>query len=159
LVNEDAATFLTSYSFSGTEFVYADPPYLPQTRRRSRVYRFDYGPLQHEELLKVLNAIPCRVMVSGYENAMYNDLLRHWRKMSFAAKTHVEVREECVWFNFDPPSILHDGSYLGDGFRGRQTIRRRHIRLLEKFGQMELRERHHLIETLNARFGVPAGRP
>jgi len=152
LVTEDAATFLARYKFLGKEFIYADPPYLPETRRRSRVYRFEYDKQQHEELLELLQSLTCMVMISGYDSPTYNTALRSWRKETFRAKTHRDVREECVWLNFDPPTQLHDASYLGDGFRDRQSIRRRHARALERFGRMDEIERRALIGALNARY-------
>ena len=98
-------------------------------------------------------------MVSGYDSALYGDALRRWRKVTFDAKTHVDVRQECVWMNFDPPTHLHDGSHLGETFRDRQTVRRRHARMLEKFARMDACERHQLLEVLNARHGFQAASP
>jgi hypothetical protein len=90
------------------------------------------------------------VMISGYDGGLYNRVLKKWRKVIFYAKTHVDVREECVWMNFDPPKTLHDASYLGDTFRDRQTIRRRHARVLSNFRRMRSCERHQLLALLQA---------
>jgi len=153
LVHADAASYLADYPFSGSELVYADPPYLPASRRRARVYRHDYGFEQHLELLEVLKRIHCQVMISGYDSALYNISLKSWRKVTFNAKTHVGSRQECVWMNFDSATQLHDASYLGDSFRDRQTIRRRHTRLLGKFERMAPTERSHVLTLLNERWG------
>lgn len=150
LINEDAASFLEDYPYMGGELIYADPPYMPELRRRSRVYRHDYGTEEHRRLLEVLTNAKCMVMISGYDGALYNQSLKRWGKVSFPAKTHVDVREECVWMNFEPPKQLHDGSYMGDTFRHRQTLRRRHSRVLNKFRQMHPSERHHLLGLLNS---------
>ena len=158
LVRADAASFLAGHAYVGEELVYADPPYLPETRRRQKVYRHDCNARQHRDLLDVLTGLPCNVMVSGYESALYDDALQRWRKVMFDAKTHVEVRRECVWMNFDPPARLHDASHLGETFRDRQTIRRRHARMLDKFARMEACERHQLLELLNAQHGFRAER-
>jgi DNA adenine methylase len=158
LVHDDAASFLASYSFEGGELVYADPPYLAEVRRRPKVYRHDYTAADHDQLLEVLTALPCHVMVSGYDSTMYRDRLRHWRRVTFAAKTHVDVREESVWLNFDPPTALHDASHLGETFRERQTIRRRLARVMDKFGRMHPVERHQVLTLLKEKYGArPVG--
>jgi DNA adenine methylase len=154
LVNADAAIFLDSYSFTGSELIYADPPYMPQLRRRARVYRHDYGVADHLALLDILTRVNCMVLISGYDGATYNQVLGNWRKVSFPAKTQVDVREECVWMNFDPPEELHDATFLGDTFRDRQTVRRRHARLLDKFRRMSPGERSHLLGLLNGEYSV-----
>ena len=150
LINADAASFLAGYTYSGSELVYADPPYMPELRRRFRIYRHDYGSEEHHQLLEVLTNANCMVMISGYDSALYNQSLKQWRKVTFSAKTHVDVREECVWMNFEPAKQLHDGSYMGDTYRDRQTLRRRHARVLTKFRQMHPSERHYLLRLLNS---------
>lgn len=158
-VHADAVAFLEEFSFDRGELVYADPPYFPQERRRSRVYRHDYTEGDHERLLEVLQTLPCMVMISGYDNSLYGKCLADWRKVSFDAKTHAGVREESVWLNFEPPDALHDGSYLGATFRERQTIRRRHSRVVARFDRMRPVERHHLLRLLNERFLGGGGDP
>jgi DNA adenine methylase len=152
IVEMDARAYLETYSFIGGELVYADPPYLTHTRRRARVYRHDYSVDDHVALLDVLAKLPCRVMLSGYDSQMYNERLNQWRKVSFAAKTHADVRQECVWLNFDPPHELHDARFIGDSYRERQSVRRRHDRLLRKFDRMPALERRHLLEQLTTRY-------
>lgn len=152
LINGDAVSFLEQFSFTGEELVYADPPYLPEVRRQPKIYRHEYTKADHERLLKVLKALPCKVMLSGYDSPMYRDTLAGWRRATFNAKTHVDVREECVWMNFLPPAQLHDTSFLGDTFRERQTVRRRHQRMLQKFSQMDPLERTHVLQLLNTHF-------
>lgn len=153
LVHGDASSFLVSYPFSGGELVYADPPYLAEVRRRPKVYRHDYSVADHERLLGVLKALPCKVMLSGYDSPMYRSLLADWRCVSFAAKTHVDVRQEWVWLNFDPPTVLHDASHFGATFRERQTIKRRHARLVDRFDRMDNAERQQVLAFLNAQYG------
>ena len=153
LVAYDAASFLRTYSFAGHELVYADPPYVPTTRRRANVYRFDYTLDDHIRLLEVLAALPCMVMVSGYESELYSDRLAKWRRVTFTAMSHRGPRLECVWMNFPEPSTLHDTRFLGETFRLRQNWRRKHQRLLRRFEGMKGPERQHLLSILNDRFG------
>ena len=88
------------------------------------------------------------VMLSGYDNELYNDTLAGWRKEKFFTKTHTDVRQECVWINFEPPHQLHDATHLGASFRERQTIKRRQQRLRERIRQMDSLERNDFIRWL-----------
>jgi len=152
-VNDDAVDFLFGYKFTGNEFIYSDPPYLPNTRRRERVYKHDYSSLDHSNLLKLALQVPCMMMISGYDSELYNDTLSNWKKIIFNAQTHQGPRTECVWLNFSPPSQLHDSRYLGNTYRERQTIKRRQERLKARIQKMPSIERHELIRWLHQSYG------
>lgn len=150
----DAVAFLKTFTFTGDEFVYVDPPYVPQTRRRAKVYRCDYTEEDHIRLLNCLVTLPCNVMISGYDSELYNRELEGWRKVSFPAKTHVDVREEVVWMNYEPANRLHDSRYLGETFRDRQTIQRRQARLRSRIDSMNELERHELLQWMQENYGT-----
>lgn len=152
LINQDAVEFLRSFSFTGKELVYSDPPYMPDTRRRARVYRYDYTDEAHIGLLATLRSLPCRVMVSGYYNPLYRDMLAGWRHVTFCAKSHVGMREESVWMNFAEPSVLHDSRYIGVDFRERQAVRRRQTALRRRISAMPAVERSELARWMNTTF-------
>ena len=152
LVHADAVDFLDGFDFTGDELVYADPPYVAATRRQQKIYRHEYDDAAHERLLAKLLLLPCMVMLSGYDNPLYAHRLGHWRSKSFQATTQTGLRTETVWFNFSPPERLHDASFLGTDFRERQSVKRRHERLIERFNRMNPVERHHVLELLNAKF-------
>lgn len=155
LVEADALAFLQDYDFQGDELVYVDPPYVPETRRRDRVYTCDYTLNDHLRLLNMLVGLPCKVMLSGYDNELYNTRLAEWRKVSFLAKTHTDVREECVWLNFEAQQQLHDTRYLGNTFRDRQTIQRRQDRLRSRIDRMDPVERNDLLLWMHEAYGSP----
>lgn len=144
-----AEDFLASYPFQGDELVYVDPPYHPATRRQERVYRLDYTEDDHERLAVLLRDLPCMVILSGYANPVYARVLGDWRTKTFEAKTHVDVRTETLWFNFEPPKQLHDSRYVGADFRERQTVRRRMDRLQERIARMDIVERAALMQWLH----------
>ncbi|WP_050846176.1 DNA adenine methylase [Aggregatibacter actinomycetemcomitans] len=150
--NNDALAFLTKYLFTGKELVYCDPPYVLSTRRKQKIYKYEYTDEQHGELLDLLCKIPCMVMISGYENELYDEKLSLWRKEKFFSKTHNGVREECVWLNFPPADKLHDASFLGANFRERYTIKKRLNRLIQKFELMDPIERDYILEILNKKY-------
>lgn len=152
LIHGRAEDFLANSSFHGHELVYADPPYVPSTRRREKVYKCDYSISDHERLLSRLQKLPCKVMISGYESALYKQYLSTWNTITFDAMTHTGIREETVWFNFDAPVQLHDSRFIGTNFRDRQTIKRRIQRWKSKFSEMDPVERHALINWIDEAF-------
>ena len=152
LVHGRAEDFLCTYDFTGAELIYVDAPYHPATRRQQRVYRHDYAPEDHECLLALLVQLPCKVLVSGYPHGLYDAMLTGWNVRSFRAKTHADVREEKLWFNYEPPQVLHDDRYLGADFRDRQSIKRRMDRLKQKVEAMEPRERAAFASWLHTHY-------
>lgn len=141
LVCGDAFHYLASFPFDTDDVVYCDPPYLPATRRRLRVYRHDLSEQEHIRLLLILQSLPCRVLISGYENPIYKDLLRTWVVHKFMGRTHCGPREENVWLNYETPKTLHDARYIGSNFRHRQDTKRRLARLKRRIECLSAPER------------------
>ena len=121
VLHGDALELLGRLDLDSETVVYADPPYHPDTRRRARVYRHDYTADDHEALLDCLTELPSKVLISGYSSPLYEKRLAGWNKHEFQMRTRVGMRDECVWFNFPKPAILHDDRYLGAGFRQRHS--------------------------------------
>lgn len=149
LVHGRAEDFLVTFPFQGDELVYADPPYHPSTRRSARIYKHDYSDADHERLVGLLLTLKCKVLVSGYDNPMYDKLLGKWRKTSFRAKTHRGCRTETVWSNFPPSTALHDPRFLGATFREREATRRRLERLKHRLGRIAAHERAAIAQWLH----------
>lgn len=152
LVHGRAEDFLRSFPFTGGELVYCDPPYHPATRRQERVYKHDYSEVDHVELLQLLATLPCKVLISGYSHPLYDAMLPQWNLKTFGAATHHGVREECLWFNFEPPTQLHDTRYLGENFRERQSTKRRLQRMQSKVIAMDPIERHSFMQWISSQY-------
>lgn len=85
-------------------FIYADPPYLHGTRK-NYLYTHEMTDKDHVELLNALKEHPGNVMISGYDNGLYNEILEGWRKVS--KKTQAESglpRIETLWMNYEAPA-------------------------------------------------------
>jgi hypothetical protein len=95
-------------------------------------------------------------MISGYPSSLYNEALKGWNRHAFLAKGHDGLREEAVWFNFEPPSYLHDTAHLGRTFREREVISRRRSRLEHRIESLSFPEQHALLDWLRARLEVTA---
>lgn len=82
-------------------FVYIDPPYLHGTRK-NYLYKYEMEDCEHEELLKKIVKHPGKILISGYENEMYNDYLSGWKKAHKAARAERGLpRTETLWMNYD----------------------------------------------------------
>jgi|SRR5712692_3703852 len=147
LICEDALKFLRAYPFQGTEVVYSDPPYLPETRRKRRIYRHDYSVDDHIELLLVMASLPCQIMISAYPSKLYQQYLPDWHYMEFPGVSHTGKRTESLWLNFIP-GALHDYRHLGRDFRERQSIKRMKKRWRTKLELLPPLERRAIIEDL-----------
>lgn len=150
LIHGDAIEFFKSYQFTGREFVYCDPPYLRETRKKkTRLYKYDYSREHHIELLDILKSLPCMVMISGYESALYRESLKGWNKHSFLAGCQHGVATEWLWMNYNPPVELHDYRYLGDDFRERERIKRKSQRWVSRLQAMPILERQALLAAIS----------
>jgi DNA adenine methylase len=84
--HKDALELLPMWDSPGTVF-YADPPYLPDTRRAKSVYKHEMTEDQHVALAKALNQVKGSVLVSGYASSLYDDLYAGWGKHFKGAKS------------------------------------------------------------------------
>lgn len=101
--NKPAAELIRRFNF-GNVLIYTDPPYVLNTRH-GKQYRCEMDDKGQEELLDVLLAHKGKVMVSGYDNRLYNDLLHGWHKEETICYSQVCSRKrEVLWMNFEPPA-------------------------------------------------------
>lgn len=88
-------------------FIYADPPYLLDTRK-NYLYEHEMTDKEHEELLMELLKHKGSVMISGYDNEMYNDILHGWNVST--CKTIAEnsqPRMEKIWMNYSEDNFFN----------------------------------------------------
>ncbi|WP_316866162.1 DNA adenine methylase [Ralstonia mannitolilytica] len=148
VVNGDAVSWLSSYSWTGRELVYCDPPYVHSTRSRRDMYQFEMTDDQHRELVSVLLTVPAAVMLSGYCNPIYDELLAGWHRVDFQAMTRGGLRTESLWLNYEPPAVPFDLAYVGENFRERERIKRKRERWRAKLEKMDLAERAVIMDAL-----------
>jgi DNA adenine methylase len=87
VIHGDAAGFLRRYDWQGDELVYCDPPYVMAARSGRKIYRHEFTDQQHVDLVSVLLTIPAAVMLSGYRNVLYDEMIPHWWRSDFQAMT------------------------------------------------------------------------
>lgn len=81
-------------------FIYADPPYLRGIRKKY-LYKYEMSDAEHEGMLQLLVTHPGKILLSGYDNEMYNSILEGWNKTQMI--TYAErgrKRVETLWMNY-----------------------------------------------------------
>ncbi len=85
--------------------IYLDPPYVLGTRH-GKQYRCEMDDNEHDELLDAALAHKGPVLLSGYENPLYNDRLRSWHREERMCYSQVGSRKrEVLWMNFKPEEV------------------------------------------------------
>ena len=153
VVQGDATDFLRSFAFVGSEFIYADPPYVQSSRRRTRVYRHELDDEGHVRLLDALCAAPAKVMISGYSSPLYEERLAHWNRVEFSTGSHGLARTEIVWLNYEPPAVPFDKRFAGATFRERQHIKRKQVRLQQRISELSPVERALFLDWVQTTYG------
>lgn len=79
--------------------IYADPPYMLDTRTTSS-YKHEMTVEDHIELLEMLDKHQGPVLLSGYAHELYDTRLKHWKRETKQAKAENGAsRTEVLWIN------------------------------------------------------------
>lgn len=170
LINGDAFEALRSIYLASSIFwtwndpartlIYLDPPYLNETRSSpGKIYQHELmetGNLEdepgHAQLLKLILAVPCRVMISHYRCRLYEKALFGWRRVDIPTTNRAGTRViESVYCNFPAPFELHDYRFLGTDFHDRDRIKKKKNRWITNLENMEANERYAVIGALMAK--------
>jgi hypothetical protein len=152
ILHTDALAWLTEWNYQGSEFIYADPPYLASTRRSQyTIYPHDMTTEEeHNALIDLLLSIPCKIALSSYFNSLYAQRLKGWRMLTYKARTRGKYTAvECLWLNYPEPWELHDYRYLGKDYRDRERIMKKKRRWTTRLQNMPPSERYALMDALN----------
>ncbi len=78
--------------------IYADPPYLLSTRKMKKQYAHEMTDADHAELLEALLNHKGPVLLSGYDNDLYNGMLVNWHKEQIDTTAEKgKRRTETLW--------------------------------------------------------------
>ena len=99
--NRPALELIPRFNFQNV-LIYADPPYILSTRH-GKQYRHEMNDADHAELLQTLMAHRGPVILSGYDNELYNDTLQGWYRIGMETMDQrSRKRKEILWMNFEP---------------------------------------------------------
>lgn len=97
--NTEAIELIERYN-DPNSLIYCDPPYLQELRKRN-IYSDEMGKAEHIALLETIKRSRSMVVISGYDNELYNSVLSGWN--TDVKETTVQMglrRTEKIWTNF-----------------------------------------------------------
>lgn len=98
-VEKQPATKIIKRYSKENVLIYADPPYLLDTRR-GKMYKHEMTDDDHVELLELLKQHPGPVLLSGYAHPIYDELLSDWSREERRAQAEAgQIRNEILWIN------------------------------------------------------------
>jgi len=109
---------------------------------------------QHLELLEIVLALPGHidVLISTYQNPIYEKYLRDWHLTTFQARTRQGTATEYLYTNYTPGNVLHEYTYIGKNFTDRQRIKRKIDRYIEKLDAIPEQERNAIISAISGKY-------
>lgn len=98
--NIDAIELIRRYNHKDT-LIYCDPPYLVSLRKKG-IYSVDMSENRHIELLNAIKQSSSKIIISGYDNELYNDTLSDWYTDEIVTTAQMGLhRTEKIWMNFN----------------------------------------------------------
>lgn len=86
--------------------IYLDPPYVLSTRN-GKQYKYELDDKDQIKLLDVALAHKGPLLISGYDNELYNDRLHEWYREETTCYSQVcSKKREILWMNFEPEKQL-----------------------------------------------------
>lgn len=101
----DAIELMEKYNQPNV-FMYLDPPYVLSTRSSAERYAVDMTNEQHEKLIQTCIDSKAKLLISGYDNEMYDKLIDNgFKKINFDVNTITGARipktkTETLWLNY-----------------------------------------------------------
>lgn len=103
--NRPAVDVIERFNYPNV-LTYIDPPYVLSTRH-GKQYRYELEDKGQNELLDVVLGHKGAVILSGYDNELYNDRLKGWHREETECRSQVGSRKrEVLWMNFEPVQQL-----------------------------------------------------
>lgn len=84
---------------------YIDPPYVKSTRSNGNVYVKEMDNKEHVDLLELVKELNGFVVISGYDNELYQKYIGHFWRFQTLAKTLGDPScstVETLWTNYEP---------------------------------------------------------
>ncbi len=111
--NQDFRILINRFNNPETLF-YLDPPYVHSTRRGNDEYKHEMTDQDHYDLVNMLLPIKAKVILSGYDNEIYQILDdKGWNRMEIMVRVTCSreamrsedkekfLRKEVLWYNFE----------------------------------------------------------
>lgn len=103
--NTDALTLISRYDDKDT-LIYCDPPYLRELRKKN-IYAVEMNDEKHIQLIRILKKSKSKIILSGYDNELYNQELRDWFTTEKQTTAQMGLhRTEKLWMNYNPGMMI-----------------------------------------------------
>ena len=100
--NDDALNIIRRYGREPSVCIYADPPYLGETRGMGGGYGIDQKEEEfHREFAAACKEAKSSVVISGYDSALYAELFAGWERMDMTTRPtqSYDRKMEVLWSN------------------------------------------------------------
>lgn len=105
-VSNKDATDLVQENKNPDTLIYLDPPYVKTTRTSKSVYDCEMTDEEHRLLAAAATTSSAKVIVSGYDCPLYQELYKGWRVITKEVPNNAgqgktkQRRVECLWLNY-----------------------------------------------------------
>ena len=100
--NDDAINIIRRYGREPSVCIYADPPYLGETRGSGGGYGIDQMEEEfHRDFAAACKEAKSSVVISGYDSALYAELFAGWERMDMTTRPtqSLDRKMEVLWSN------------------------------------------------------------
>jgi DNA adenine methylase len=156
VANESVFAFIKRpyrHLFHKNCLVYIDPPYIESSRRsKNNIYKHELKNIEeHIPLLRWALRTKAMVVISAYQNEIYDTVLKGWRREEYTAVLRSgETVTESLYMNFEKPTTLHEYTYLGEDCWDRQRIKRKLTLITRKLKALPPYEREAIMQAVAA---------
>ena len=103
--NRPAVELVERFNYPNV-LIYLDPPYV-LSARNGKQYKYELDDKDQIKLLDVALAHKGPLLISGYDNELYNDRLHEWYREETTCYSQVcSKKREILWMNFEPEKQL-----------------------------------------------------
>jgi DNA adenine methylase len=96
--------------------MYLDPPYVLSTKKNKKIYKREMSDEDHIRLCDLINRSSAKIILSGYQNEIYENQLRGFRRTEVQSwNERGDKRVEVLWTNFITTGNLFDFSEQKEG--------------------------------------------
>jgi len=106
--NLDALILIKKYDRENV-LMYLDPPYILNTRKNRKYYNCEVTTEFHIKLCEIIKSSKAKIILSGYENDIYDKQLKNFYKKSVNTyDTKGNKKQEILWMNYSTTKDLFD---------------------------------------------------
>ena len=107
--NKDAFGLIEKYKNYENVLMYLDPPYVKSTLKVKKKYQVEMSDADHVRLCNLINTSKAKIILSGYENRIYDEHLQGFMKTGIQAyDIKGNKRLEVLWTNYSVANELFD---------------------------------------------------